>query len=320
MLDGFGVPVRGTFHKPYGDSFGLRSNLAPEHRVGVVFLNGLSATRSSNGDAAVSWADSFAERGYPSFRIDLPGFGDSEGDPPSEWLAFVNQGGYTSIASAKVDELVARFDLSGIILVGHCAGAISALYTAGVSRKCKGLVLMEPYFHLPQGAPSKVREQLHVWALQNKFGGFLSNIFDLLKQIRLFFYGNMPPENANLPLLRCWRKLATTDLPILILKAPSRKVTGRKSKVGEFDYIEYIVGLAGRRNRVTVKVLDDANHSFANRLGRAALRQQTASWLHDFFIRGKQEKQTGGSSSFESVENTLHEKLHDNSCTGNLCV
>lgn len=320
MLDGFGVTVRGTYHKPYEDSSDLRLNLAPEHRIGVVFLNGLSATRSSNGDAAVSWADSFAERGYPSFRIDLPGFGDSEGDPPSEWLSFVNEGGYASIASAKVDELVARFDLSGVILVGHCAGAISAIYTAEVSTECKGLVLMEPYFHLPLAAPSKMREQLHVWALQNRFGGFLSNIFDLLKQIRLFFYGNMPPENANFPLLRCWKKLATTGLPVLILRAPSRNVIGRKTRIGEFDYTEYILGLAGRRSQVVVKVLEDANHSFANRLGRAAVRKQTASWLNDFFSQAKQEKQTVSISPFESIENTIHEKLHDNSCTGNLCV
>ncbi|MGC1871375.1 MAG: alpha/beta fold hydrolase [Acidobacteriaceae bacterium] len=249
----------------------------------MMFLNGLSATRSGHGDTVARWAEEFAGRGYPSFRIDLPGYGDSEDDPPTEWLDFVNQGGYASSASSAINEIVTRYNLSGVVIVGHCAGAVSATYTAAVSRQCRGLILMDPYFHLPETNPAKIRGQLHVWAMQSRLGGLLSGILAIFKGIRLLFRGSVPPKNANFPLLRCWKKLASTSLPILILRAPGRKSSSLKPKVGEFDYLEHILGLVGPRNEVVVSLMDGANHSFANRVGRAAVRQHVEQWLNMYF-------------------------------------
>src|SRR5271170_7820384 len=130
VLDGLDVIIRGTYHKTYYDGFGAQSNLIERNRIGVLFLNSISPTRAAHGDSAVYWADSFAERGYPSFRLDLPGFGDSEGDPPTELLGFINQRGHASIASVKIRELVTRFNLSGVVIVGQCADGVLALYTA----------------------------------------------------------------------------------------------------------------------------------------------------------------------------------------------
>jgi pimeloyl-ACP methyl ester carboxylesterase len=249
----------------------------------VLFLNGFLATRASDGDAFVYLANSLAKHGYPCFRLDLPGYGDSEGDPPEEWLNFIDHGGYASIASAKIKELVKRFNLSKVIIAGHCAGAVSAIYTAAAGRECGGLVLLDPYFHLQQADRSKIRQQLNLWALRSRLGRFLSNIFDHLKEIRLLFRGNSPPENANVPLLRCWKELASSGLPILILKAPVRKIPGMKPRLGEFDYLKYALRLADGRNLVVVKVTDGANHSFANRLGRDAVRLYTEQWLDEYF-------------------------------------
>jgi len=276
-LEGAFPTIRGTCHKPSHESSNART------RIGVLFLNGLFATRSANGDAAVYWANLLAEQGYPTFRIDLPGFGDSEGDPPEDWLGYINSGKYAAVTAASIKELTKHFGLKGVVIAGHCAGAVTAVYAAGVSKECRGIVLMDPYFFLPRVEIPKVRQQLNAWARKSPVGGLLSRVFDQIKQFRLKLYRNRLPENANLPLLRSWKQVASTELPILILKSPSRGASGTQPRVGEFDYSSHILGLAGPKHRVTETVVSGANHSFANERGRAAVQQTLCRWLNSNF-------------------------------------
>ncbi len=81
-LDGRGVLLRGTFHRPRGSSSDSEPGASTRNRIGIVFLNSLSLPRAATGDSAVYWAESFADCGYPSFRLDLPGLGDTAGDIP----------------------------------------------------------------------------------------------------------------------------------------------------------------------------------------------------------------------------------------------
>jgi pimeloyl-ACP methyl ester carboxylesterase len=283
-LEGRGVLLRATFHRPRGGGSDSEPGASTRDRTGVVFLNSLSLPRAATGDSAVYWAEAFADCGYPSFRLDLPGLGDTAGDLPQELLNFINAGGYTSIASAKIEELVERFNLSGVVLVGHCAGAVSAIYAAAAcAGKCKGLVLLDPYFHLPQAIRPKVRRGLSDWALQSRIGGTISNIYDWVRDVLLILRGNAPPRNANFGLLSRWKELASTGLPILYLKAPARKAVGTKPRVGEFDYLKHVLGLAGRNSKVVVELIEGTDHSFANRLGRAAVRRHTEQWLTSYF-------------------------------------
>ena len=119
-LGGGGVLLRGTHHKAAGRVTNEACDL--DKRVGVLFLNPLSSPRSLIGDSAVYWATSFAAHGYPAFRIDLPGLGDSYGELPNDLLTFINEGGFAAITASKIQELVQRFSLSGVVIYGHCAG------------------------------------------------------------------------------------------------------------------------------------------------------------------------------------------------------
>jgi pimeloyl-ACP methyl ester carboxylesterase len=286
-LAGRGVIVRGTFHRPLTSSSGSEPGAGTRNRIGVVFLNSLSLPRAATGDSAVYWAESFANHGYPSFRLDLPGLGDTAGDIPLELLNFINAGGYASITAAKIEELVERFDLSGVVVVGHCAGTVSAIYAAAASAgKCKGLVLLDPYFHVPQAIRPKVRQGLSNWALESRIGGAVGSIYDRVRDVLLILRGNAPPRNANFGLLSRWKEVASPGLPILFLKAPARKAPGTKPRVGEFDYLKYVLGLAGRKNKVVVELMEGTDHSFANRRGRAAVRRHTMSWLTSHFPLG----------------------------------
>ena len=274
-LPGHGVMVRGTLHW---------SRPATDGRIGIAFLNSLSLPRTATGDSAVYWAESFAASGYPSFRIDLPGLGDTNGDIPSEVLNFINAGGYAEITAAKVKELVETFGLSGVILIGHCAGTISAINAATACKEvCEGLILLDPYFHITQAIRPMVRRGLSNWALHSRIGRTLSNFYDRTRNIRLRFRGNALPRNANFPLLSRWKEVASSGVPILMIKAPSRKSSGTGPRQGEFDYLKYVLQLAGRKGHVVVELIEGTDHSFANRLGRIAVQQRIESWLGNYF-------------------------------------
>ena len=282
-LQGVEGIVRGTYHKTRADAPDPQPDLADGHGIGILFLNSMSPTRAANGDAAVYLADAFAECGYPSFRIDLPAFGDSDNDPAPDLHGFVNLGGYGAITSAKIEQLVTRFKLSGIIIVGQCAGAVSAIHAAAMSDRCKGLVLMGPYFHLP-----KVKTPAESYLAANQWytkvlGELLDRTSTLREKVRGLLRESSLPDNANFSMLYFWRRVASKGLPILILRVPERKSSGVKGKAVEFDYLTYIQELAGRRSKVVVKVADGANQSFSNFTGRESVRRHTELWLNAFF-------------------------------------
>ena len=278
-----GTRLRGTYHFAGGDAGDGAIAQQAQGRIGVLFVNSLSLPRAASGDSAVYWANAIAEYGYPAIRIDLPGLGDSHGDANTDLLDSINAGGFTQVIAALLEQLVSRFQLSAMVVFGHCAGSVSALQGGAVSMHCKGLILLDPYFHLPQAKRPAARERLSGWARNNPLGRMASNGYDRLRKIALTARGSSLPGNANLPLLACWKQVASAGLPILMLKAPGIKAQGNKPRVGEFDYVDYVLKLAGRKNRISVEFVEDADHSFANRKGREAVERHIASWLANHF-------------------------------------
>jgi pimeloyl-ACP methyl ester carboxylesterase len=273
--------VRGTYHKAFDKAPGSESNPAELNRVGLLFLNSLTPTRAATGDSAVFWADCFAKRGYPSFRVDSPGFGDSDGDPPVELLSFVNRGGYASVSAAIISQLIARYKLPGMIIVGLCAGAVSAIYTAAAAPGCKGLILMDPYFYLPHevrpsGRPA-MRQRLNNRISRSAIGRLFKRKAERVAIFRVFFSRATLPPNANVPLVDRLRSLASAGLPVLIFNAQGQR------KLRQFDYLSYILGLAGSRSKVLVKTVEGTGHSFSNPTGRATVRQDAEGWLNTWF-------------------------------------
>jgi pimeloyl-ACP methyl ester carboxylesterase len=274
-----GHRLRGTFHRPAGLSAATRSSNSSRGSTAILFLNSLALPRAATGDSAVYWADSFAERGYPAFRFDLPGLGDSDGETTTGLLDLINAGGHAPSAAALATELTRRHGISGVVIVGHCAGSVSAVFTAASCKECNGLILMDPYFHLPVAKRPEVREHLSDWVRRSSIGRALSNLYDRAKSLRLLLRGSAPPGNANVALLSKWKNLAGAGLPILMFKAPGIKASGSRPRLGDFDYIQHVLKLAGRKSRVIVKTVETADHSFANRTGREAVRKEIECWL-----------------------------------------
>jgi len=272
-----GMRLRGTYHRSHDP----RPRRDESNRVGILFLNSGFVPRASGGDAAVYWADSFAECGYPSFRFDLPGLGDSDGDLPMKRLDFaalVNAGYYAPSVSGIAKNLTERFHLSGVVLAGHCAGAVSAIHAAGQSENVKGLVLLEPYFFCVTPERTNFRKEISHWVTRNKLAGELSKVYGLFKKFSSSYKRNALPLNANLPLIRGWSRLASWGLPMLILNA-----SDPRPNAGEFDYLSYLQRLSGGSRPLVVKFIEGTNHSFADDVGRTAVRRHIEQWLSSYF-------------------------------------
>jgi pimeloyl-ACP methyl ester carboxylesterase len=280
-LSADGILVRGTYHDVPRETTGSSSS---DKRIGVLFLNPLSTPRAFIGDSAVYWATSFAAQGYPSLRIDLPGLGDSYGNASNDLLGFINNGGYAAIAAAKAKEFSERFGLAGVVIFGHCAGGTTAIYAASVCNECTGLIVTEPYFNAANMLTPKLSPGMLDWARRSKVGEVLRAAYVRFREARKKQSNGILPGNANVNLVTHWKQLVASGLPILVLKSSEPAALGSsKLRAGTFDYLEHITSVAGHRSVLSLRTVEGTNHSFADRLGRAAVRQHAEAWLHKHF-------------------------------------
>ncbi len=274
-LNGGGAQLLCTYHKPFDRLAEQDLDASAAGRIGLVFVNSLSAPRAGNGGSVVYWADAFAASGYPCFRLDLPALGDSSGVLPQEFLSFVMGGGYAGQIKQTVRELAERFRLPGVIAVGHCAGSVTALHAASEQTFCKGLVMMEPRFDHPKHTPvPQYRLKLSAWARTDGLGKALRTVYHRTRAVSPAARQDALPTNANLALISRWKQAASSGMPILLLESAAAD-TGP----GRFDYTRFAMGLAGHKARVAFKLVKETDHSFANAAGRDMVRKYIQDWL-----------------------------------------
>lgn len=174
-----GLRLVGTYHEPQS---GVDGGAQPVASSGVLLLNAGPAPRAGNSDMSVAICDRLAESGYPAFRFDLPGLGDSEGPSPTDIPTYWNDvlhGRNDAAATSLVDHVVQTYGLRSLAVGGLCAGAVTAIrLAASRSPILRGLILLEPNFRVelgvvlprnvptarpvsPDGPLSKVRRKVH---------------------------------------------------------------------------------------------------------------------------------------------------------------
>ena len=276
-----GILVRGTYHDVPRKT---TESPSPEKRIGVLFLNPLSTPRALIGDSAVYWANAFAAQGYPSLRIDLPGLGDTYGEVAKDLLTFINNAGYAAITAAKVKEFCERFGLAGVVIYGHCAGGTTAIYAASACKECKGLIITDPYFNAANMLTPKLSPGMVDWARRTKVGEVIRAAYARLREARKKRGNGALPGNANVHLIAHWKQLVSSGLPILVFKSGEPAALGSsKLRAGTFDYLDHITSFAGQRSRLSLHTIEGTNHSFADRMGRATIREHSEAWLHEHF-------------------------------------
>jgi pimeloyl-ACP methyl ester carboxylesterase len=305
-----GICLRGTYHKALEDNRGSLTGPNPNQPVGVLFPNGGVTPRAGSADAAVFWADWFAKRGYPAFRFDLPGLGDSDRDPGAEGIDFqahADAGGYGPWLSVIADCLIEQFDLCGVVVLAHCSGAVTAIFAADSNPNIRGLVLLDPYFHLQNDI--EIQTLVKNWnqrVIQGFGRGWLQNpkiraggvkllseirrVYRLINGMRLFVRRKKLPQSANLPLIRSCLRLASNGIPMLILRSPTHT-----PKAGEFDYIHYFQKHSARHSQIVLRPVASATHAFAEQGSKEPVAQHAEEWLGACFplaeSKGLQEPQ-----------------------------
>ncbi|MCP3064976.1 hypothetical protein LXT21_40005 [Myxococcus sp. K38C18041901] len=241
QLDVKGHRLWGTYHPP---AAGARRS------VGVLFLNPGHVPRSGHGGLSVLAADRLAAKGFPCFRVDLPGLGDSAGALPettAELYQHVCQGGFVEVASAVREELQRRFALRGLLMGGLCGAATTALYLADQEPEAvPGLFMFEPEFYLSEQEASAVGEGAVTEAPQGRLKRMTSKLFSYWgwmrmltrenEYARLFKYVPFPrqklldllmdwdslPAVANVPLVRAWQRVVRRGQPVLVMTAEGK--------------------------------------------------------------------------------------------------
>jgi pimeloyl-ACP methyl ester carboxylesterase len=295
-----GVNLRGTFHKPQSEASDSSLEQDKGNRIGVLFLTWF-VPRAGNGDSGVYWAESMAKCGYLAFRLDLPGHGDADGELAMPGID-IDGGAYGPALSGIASQLVERYHLKAVVVVATCTGAVTTIYAAADNECIKGLVLMDPYFHVqPVSQPRGllVRWQMSIvralaWDRVARPGvrdggvkllSLIRGIYHRVTSIgnRTFARRTRLPGNANLPLIRCWNQLANRHIPMLVMRSPSSAPA-----LGDFDYLDFLRPRSDADCRISIKQIERAGaiqctRAFAERHGKETVRTNTEQWLSAYF-------------------------------------
>lgn len=281
----------GTVHHP---AAGARSD------VGVLVFNFGQAPRAGVGDLAAHMGDSLADHGFSVFRFDLPGLGDSAGELPERIQVFwrlVQEGGHIQHACHLARALIERFHLKALVLGGLCGGAITALYAADkMSSAIAGVVAVEPDFILtplpnPEGNGQQFTHDIYLSSVEANKKNLLSlaswvrflsgqsayghHLHLLRHSVRMWWErlrGRTLPEDANLPLVECTRRLARRQLPMLLINAGE----------GSRTFMERDV-LGSHRQSVSYVTIEGTNHLFIAGTGKQELISKVQDWMGKVF-------------------------------------
>jgi pimeloyl-ACP methyl ester carboxylesterase len=129
----------GTLHKGAGEAL---------ERTGATVLLLSAGLRSRSGphELYVRLASALCAEGHDVLRLDCGGVGDSQGQLPERPLLeidhAVDRGLFVDDVRAAMDTVIQECGARRIVLSGLCAGATTALLTAGVDERVDALLLM----------------------------------------------------------------------------------------------------------------------------------------------------------------------------------
>jgi len=140
-----GLRVKGILFEPDAPT---ASDAPPRHKTGILYLPGIVLGLTAVHRLSVQVATEFQQLGYPVFLFDHSGIGESEGDlfsgPYDEFVSFIKRGSLVDDTLEAVDYFAKCCGLREVVLIGHCGGALTAVYATEKSKKISRLLLISP--------------------------------------------------------------------------------------------------------------------------------------------------------------------------------
>jgi alpha-beta hydrolase superfamily lysophospholipase len=144
-----------TFADSGNETFGILAGPSfPD--VCLLFLNPGATRHIGPNRMWVEAARRWAARGVPSLRVDLPGIGESDGDPVLGVPELYQQRMVEHVESA-MQTLERRIGARRFALVGLCSGAFWALHAAARNRSIRSAVLLNPRLYTWDPEVDRVR-------------------------------------------------------------------------------------------------------------------------------------------------------------------
>ena len=233
-----GIDLVGTLHEPVqtvGD-------------VGFLFLNAGHVPREGHAGVMARVADRLADLGFPAWRFDLPGLGDSPGGVPvrlEDFFQRVHDGMFVEPATTLVRRLASPGGVRRIVLGGLCGGAATGIFVADREPGAvAGLVALEAEFSRPGEEDPR-----SLWGKLASRGSWLrlltghsrmSSPF-LVRAGRHVLGPWLLPPLTNRKLVSCYQAVVARGIPVLVMMAAGKR---RDLFIDQVDRVLFQIGRA----------------------------------------------------------------------------
>lgn len=252
-------------------------------RVGVLVVVGGPQYRAGSHRQFVLMARDLAKAGYPVFRFDYRGMGDSDGAPCNFERVDAD------IRSAIDAFMKHEPQLRGVVLWGLCDAASACLMYANTDERVEAVIIANPWVHTEAGAATAyIKRYYGQRLLQRSFwvkvakGDFKvrDSVSDLARKLARAFVGSSAKQQqSSQPFIERMRSgLQRFARPVLLL------MSGNDLTAQEFrDLCRANAAWAKLCARPTLRTIElrDADHTFSSRESLNEATSHCLQWLRE---------------------------------------
>lgn len=282
-----------------------------KNRTAIILLSPGIKNRVAPHRLYVKMARKFCDLGFPVFRFDPEGLGDSEGTIEEKYMTNL----YSSIETGRfVEDTITAMDwmsenniASKFVLGGLCGGAITGLLAAAIDKRVDGVLSlgMTVTIQNPDGNRSRFMTEGELVRLKK---GYFSKFTSPLAWLRLLTFksdykiilrsliaGRKKPkesinqlqpgdetDNFNPLFLTSWKQLVSTDRKILMIYSEmDRHHWDFKEKFQD----RYRTDLEKYSSMCSIHVIKNANHILSFPEWQEEMMNVCIEWQQNFLER-----------------------------------